>query len=206
MLKLVSESKTRVFTFPIISIMSIVLVFLFAGCTPNNPQPNPPTPSNSVGVSWQGTVDGNSYSYSGTYVNLASTSTTYNNPGKSEGSANFISLAKGVVPGTVGENIGFEISMPLILSEPLVGTHILNNTSNNGYQIAISKQTGNSTTSFTASATYPNSNVVLNITEFPSTIGGLIKGNFSGQFGTYLFDNTAPTKNASITFEAIRLF
>lgn len=189
-----------------------VLVLLFSvlavsvSCTPNNPQPNPPTTSNSVGASWQGTVDGNSYSYSGTYVNLASTSTTYNNPGKSEGSANFISLAKGVVPGTVGENIGFEISMPLILSEPLVGTHILNNTSNNGYQIAISKQTGNSTTSFTASATWQNSNVILNITEFPSTIGGLIKGNFSGQFGTDFFDNTAPTKNASITFEAIRLF
>ena len=189
-----------------------VLVLLFSvlavsvSCTPNNPQPNPPTPSNSVGVSWQGTVDGNSYSYSGTYVNLASTSTTYNNPGKSEGSANFISLAKGVVPGNVGENIGFEISMPLILSEPLVGTHILNNTSNNGYQIAISKQTGNSTTSFTASATWQNSNVVLNITEFPSNVGGLIKGNFSGQFGTDFFDDNAPTKNASITFEAIRLF
>jgi hypothetical protein len=187
-----------------------VLVMLFSvlavsvSCTPNNPQPNPPT--NSVGVSWQGTDDGNSYSYSGTYVNLASTSTAYNNPGKSEGSANFISLAKGVVPGNVGENIGFEISMPLILSEPLVGTHILNNTSNNGYQIAISKQTGNSTTSFTASATWQNSNVVLNITEFPSNVGGLIKGNFSGQFGTDFFDNTAPTKNASITFEAIRLF
>jgi hypothetical protein len=184
----------------------LILFFLgiLSGCNPNNPQPNPPT--NSVGVSWQGTVDGNSYSYSGTYVNLASTSTAYNNPGKSEGSANFISLAKGVVPGNVGENIGFEISMPLILSEPLVGTHILNNTSNNGYQIAISKQTGNSTTSFTASATWQNSNVVLNITEFPSNVGGLIKGNFSGQFGTDFFDNTAPTKNASITFEAIRLF
>lgn len=190
--------------------LALILVFsvlaITESCTPNNPQPNPPTPSNSVGVSWQGTVDGNSYSYSGTYVNLASTSTAYNNPGKSEGSANFISLAKGVVPGTVGEIIGFEISMPLILNEPLVGTHVLNNTSNNGYQIAISKQTGNSSTSFTASATYPNSNVVLNITEFPSNIGGLIKGNFSGEFGTDFFDNTAPTKNASITFEAIRLF
>ena len=186
----------------------IILSFLgvLTGCNPNNPQPNPPTQPNTVNVSWQGTVEGSSYSYSGSYVNLASTSTAYNNPGKSEGSANFISLAKGVVPGTVGEIIGFEISMPLILNEPLVGTHVLNNTSNNGYQIAISKQTGNSSTSFTASATYPNSNVVLNITEFPSNIGGLIKGNFSGEFGTDFFDNTAPTKNASITFEAIRLF
>lgn len=189
-----------------------VLILLFSvlavsiSCTPNNPQPNPPTQSNTLNVSWQGTVEGSSYSYSGSYVNLASTSTAYNNPGKSEGSANFISLAKGVVPGTVGEIVGFEISMPLILNEPLVGTHVLNNTSNNGYQIAISKQTGNSSTSFTASATYPNSNVVLNITEFPSNIGGLIKGNFSGEFGTDFFDNTAPTKNASITFEAIRLF
>ena len=111
-----------------------------------------------------------------------------------------------MVPGNVGENIGFEISMPMILSQPLVGTHILNNNTNNGYQIAVSKQTGNSATSFTASATYLNSDVVLNITEFPSNVGGLIKGNFSGDFGTSLFDNTSPTKAVSISFEAIRLF
>lgn len=179
---------------------------LFANCTPNNPQPNPPAPTNTVNVSWQGTIDGISYSYSGTYVNLESTSNIYNNPGGAHGSAYFISLGKGAVSGTVGDNMSIEIGMPQLLSEPLVGTHVLNNTTNNGYQIALNKQTGSSSTSFTASSSWPNSNVVLNITEFPSNVGGIIKGSFSGNFGTNLFDNTSPTKSASVSFEAIRIY
>ena len=182
----------------------VLLIYVAYGCTPNNPQPNPPATNNSVNVMWQGTLDGGSCIYNGTYVNLVSTNQN-TNPGKSEGSANFISLAKGVVPGTVGESVVIEISLPQILSEPIVGTHILNNSTNNGYQIAINKQTGTSSTSFIASATWLNSNVVLNITEFPSNIGGIIKGNFSGDFGTSLFDNTSPTKSVSVNFQAIRI-
>lgn len=199
--KTTNSAKMKLTGYLIISIL-----FVLTSCNSNNPQPNPPAPANTVNVTWQGTIDGDNYNFSGTYVNLASTSDTYNNPGDAQGSAYFISLGKGAVSGSVGENVSIDIGLPAILSEPLVGTHILNNTANNGYQIAINKQTGTSATSFTASSSWLNSNVVLNITEFPSNIGGLIKGNFNGDFGTSLFNSSSPTKSATVSFEAIRLY
>ncbi len=181
----------------------LVLTALFlASCTPNNPQPNPTSSNNSVTASWQGTIDGNSYNYTGTYVNLNSTSNYMNNPGKSEGTYHTVNLAKGVIPGNNGDDIVIAISFPTNVS--VVGTHILNQNSNNGYQVVVGKNIGNGVTGFTGSSFYFNSNVTLNITEFPSNIGGLIKGNFSGVFGTSSTNPNGSTKAASITFEAIR--
>ena len=151
-----------------------VLVLLFSvlavsvSCTPNNPQPNPPTPSNSVGVSWQGTIGDGSFIFNGTYVDLQSTSTTYSNPGECEGNYINVSLGKGTIPGIAKNDAGAVIQFNTNVT--LVGTHILNNTNNNGFQIVISKANENGT-EFIATSTYPNSNVILNITEFPSNIG-----------------------------------
>jgi hypothetical protein len=185
------------------SIFYIILVCLILSCTPNTPQPNPPAPTNTVNVSWQGTIGDGSFIFNGTYVDLQSTSTTYSNPGECEGNYINVSLGKGTIPGIAKNDAGAVIQFNTNVT--LVGTHILNNTNNNGFQIVISKANENGT-EFIASSTYPNSNVILNITEFPSNIGGLIKGSFSGDFGTDLFNNACPTKYANVSFEAIRLF
>jgi hypothetical protein len=189
--------KIRYFAF-------ISILLILTGCNPNNPQPNPPTPSNNVSVSWQGTIDGVYFGYNGSYENFESTSSEYSNPGKCEGSYLDVSLYKGVVPGNLGENASVYIVFPT--NTTLVGSHVINNTNNNGFAIVVGKYAPASTIGFTAHSAYPNTNGVLNITQFPSNIGGLIKGNFNGVIGTdSAFNPNGATKEVTISFEAIRL-
>ena len=187
----------------------LVLTALFlASCTPNNPQPNPSrntTSTNSVTAMWQGTIDGNAYNYTGTYVNLISTSNYMNNPGKSEGSYGNVQLDKGVIPNSNGNPISMNLMFPANVN--LLGSHALNS-NNNGYSLGILFNNGSST-AWIASSGHANSNITLNITEFPSNIGGLIKGNFSGVLETQSLahpSNPFSSTTVSISFEAIRKY
>lgn len=187
------------------SFIALTALFL-ASCTPNNPQPNPSpntSSSNSVTVMWQGTIDGNAYNYTGTYVNLNSTSNYMNNPGRADGTYSNVILFKGVVPGNNGKNVNIILNFPLNVNP--VGTHILNNSNNNGFYLGIVF----GSTDWAGNTLDNNSNITLNITEFPSNIGGLIKGNFSGVLETSSLDLSNPnisTRAVSISFEAIRKY
>ena len=94
----------------------------------------------------------------------------------------------------------------LFRSGPVVKRNVLNNSNNNGYYLNILSNNGTSS-GWMASSLYANSNITLNITEFPTNIGGLIKGNLSGVAGIQPnpnIPNTPAPKAVSISFEAIR--
>lgn len=182
------------------AIISILLIL--TSCNPTPPTPNPPISSNTVNVMWQGTIDGSFFNYSGSYIDLQSTSNTYSNPGECEGGFSFLNLSKGTIPGITNNDA--VVAMTFNTNIALLGTHVINSTNNSGFQIAVSKANGNGT-EFTGASSYPNSNLVLNITEWPSNVGGLIKGNLSGEIGTCPFSSNCPTKAVSVSFEAIRL-
>jgi hypothetical protein len=186
--------------------LTFLAILILASCTPNNPQPNTTSSNNSVTASWQGTIDGNSYNYTGTYVNLNSTSNYMNNPGRADGTYASVKLDKGVVPGTNGNPINMNLIFPANVN--LVGTHVLNNSNNNGFALGILSNNGSNTATI-ASSGHANSNITLNITEFPNNIGGLIKGNFSGVLGTQSVaypSNPFTSTTVSISFEAIRKY
>lgn len=194
--------KTKLYSLILLAVLFLV------SCTPNNPQPNPTSSNNSVTASWQGNIDGNSFSYIGIYnvfnTLVSSTSNYMNNPGRSEGTYASVNLDKGVVPGTNGNTITMILYFPMNVN--IVGTHILNNSNNNGYYLNILSNNGTSS-GWMASSLYANSNITLNITEFPTNIGGLIKGNLSGVAGIQPnpnIPNTPAPKAVSISFEAIR--
>jgi hypothetical protein len=180
----------------------IAIVLILTGCNPNNPTPNPPTPSNSVNVMWQGTIDGSTFNYTGSYIDLNSTSNIYSNPGRCDGNYANLSLVKGTIPGITNNDAS--VIMSFNTNVTLLGTHVLNSTNNGGFHVVVAKANGNGT-EFTASSNYLNSNLILNITEWPSNVGGLIKGNLTGDIATCDGSN-CPTKAVSVSFEAIRLF
>ena len=173
------------------SLLFLTILWLFTSCDPDNPQPNQPT-SNSTTVSWQANIDGISYSYSGTYVNGESTSSTDNNPGDCSYGGPSIILTKGTIGG--------ELIYIAIEKYPLaVGNYTITSTSGGaiGGGAAISKNGITIGHSY-----YPNTNINLTITEYPE-VGGLIKGNFSGVIGTS--QTGGGTMPVSGHFEAYRI-
>ncbi len=178
----------------LINYFSITCIILFSilSCTPDNPPPNPPT-NNTVAVSWQATIDGVSYSYTGTYLNGESTSTDSNNPGDCNYGGPSINLKKGVfLPGNQNIYIAIE-KYPLAL-----GTYII--TSNTGSNPGMSIQINNTTIGHSY---YPNTNITFNVTEYPNIVGGMLKGNFSGIIGTSI--SGGGTMPVSGQFEALRI-
>jgi hypothetical protein len=129
-----------------------------------------------------------------------------NNPGRADGTYSKVHLDKGVIPGTNGNTIKMELCFPMNVN--IVGTHVLNSSNNNGYYLSIISNNGTSSV-WVAGSLFANSNITLNITEFPSNIGGLIKGNFSGviqEDPNLNVPNTPGPKAVSISFEAIRKY
>jgi hypothetical protein len=182
---------------------SVCLSWIITGCTPDNPQPNSPT-SNNVNVKWNATFNGISDSYVGTYTNLNSNSNYMNNPGDCKGSYMHVIMKKGVVPGNAPSPFGYTAQIELSYTPSVgaslsVGTFNISNTTGSGKALTIVTDLG----SFT-SLNY-NSNISVNITAFPSNIGGLIKGNFNGVIGTSALNPNCPTYPVSGSFEAIRL-
>ena len=159
-------------------LLAVITIAIF-GCTPQNPQPNPPA-NNVVSVSWQATINGVSNSYSDTYTNSEPTNAQGNNEGKCDygvGVPNLI-LSKGG-PLTPGDDVYIIIGRSEIFS---VGTYnITTTTGGGGGAFGLGMSAGDN--GVAGSSSEPNTNVVLNITEFNQG-SGLIKGNFSGVLGT----------------------
>lgn len=156
-------------------LLAVITIAIF-GCTPQNPQPNPPA-NNVVAVSWQATINGVSNSYSDTYTNSEPTNAQGNNEGQCMYFLPIIALDKGG-PFTPGDDVNILIERFEIFS---VGTYNITTTTGGGggaFGLAMSAA-GNGVV---GSSSYPNTNVVLNITEFNQG-SGLIKGNFSGVLG-----------------------
>jgi hypothetical protein len=181
--------------------MTIKTTFIFAvitiaifGCTPQNPQPNPPA-NNVVAVSWQATINGVSNSYSDTYTNLQPTNAQGNNEGQCLYFLPTISLFKGG-PFTPGDDVSIGIEFNEIFS---VGTYIITTPIAGGPNVV---QMSASVNGILGHSFYPNTNVTLNITEVSATAGGLIKGNFSGVMGTS--QTGGGTIPVSGQFQAIR--
>jgi hypothetical protein len=167
-------------------IISILLVL--TGCNSNNPTPNP-----TINASWSASINGSSYSYSCTYVNgLASAN---NLPGTCTYGTPSIILSKGVAAGTTGD----EITISIEKQQLAVGSYTITSGSGTNPGMSIVKNFSTIGHSY-----YPNTNVTLNITEFPSAVGGLVKGNFSGVIGTSMFGTA--TMPISGQFQVYRIY
>jgi hypothetical protein len=151
-----------------------VITIAILGCTPQNPQPNPPA-NNVVAVSWQATINGVSNSYSDSYALGDPINSQGNNEGKCDYGVPVLMLSKGG-PYTTGDDVKIEIWQNEIFS---VATYNLLPSSVSVLNMVI---TVNGVV--IGHSGWAGSNITLNITEVPSTFGGLIKGNFSGVTGT----------------------
>jgi hypothetical protein len=155
-------------------LIALLSVAIF-GCTPDNPPPNPPA-NNVVAVSWQATINGISNSYSDTYTNSEPTNAQGNNEGQCMYFLPTIALYKGG-PFTPGDDVIINIQFNEIFS---VGTYNITTPIVGGPNVVKMSAMVNGVMGHSS---YPNTNVVLNITEFNQG-GNLIKGNFSGVMGT----------------------
>ena len=204
--------KIRYFT-----IISILLIL--TGCNPNNPTPNPPTP-NPVQTSWTMTVDNKTYSWIDNYIAIGDAPYTWipehyeTNPGccnwlASGGgvtNGSVISFGTGNLPGFTEDNLVCQLEF-----YPMnTGTW---NISGNSWQSGVSNPSGFNlnisdyplvenivTNSVSWTWTPGNNNVTLNITEFSTSVGGMVKGNFNGTYND--LNNIAHTVSGQ--FNAIR--
>ena len=188
--------------FTIILITTLYFSTVLSGCTPDNPQPNTPatSPANTnLTVKSNATFNGISDSFVGSYINNISTSNYMNNPGECTGIYNFVQMSKGTVPGESPSPFGYNSNLTISFSPSLsVGSFNISSSTGSGKALTISTDMGAFTSLFY------NSNITLNITAFPSEIGGLIKGDFSGVIGTSALDPNCSTYPLSGSFEAIR--
>jgi hypothetical protein len=160
--------------------IAVLLSLLFYGCNPDNPQPNP----NSINVSWQATINGISYSYSAIY----GTSNIDNNPGDCFAGPGSIQLLKG--------NLGYDLIHLTFSKPPPIG--VGNNTIN---PTSIVKCVISRNNQVIGMSEFPNTDMNLTVTEY-SSIGGLIKGNFSGVIGTSSNGDVIPISGQ---FQAFRV-
>jgi hypothetical protein len=133
---------------------------IFIGCNQNNPQPN--------NLQWNVNIGGQTYSWQGSYPNnmtggsaLAASNGTSSQP---------FSISCALNGGT-----SLAISLPLYNS----GSFTLNS-SNYATSNLISFMLNGSANGY--STAYGGS-VVVNVTQFPSNVNGIIKGTFSGTIG-----------------------
>jgi hypothetical protein len=167
---------------------SISILLILTGCNPNNP-----TPNSSISASWSATINGSNYSYTCSYTNGVASSN--NLPGTCTYGTPSIILSKGVAAGTTGD----EITISIEKQQLAVGTYNITSSTGTNPGMSIVKNFATIGHSY-----YPNTNVTLNITEFPSSVGGLVKGNFNGVIGTTMFGTA--TMPISGQFQVVRLF
>jgi hypothetical protein len=154
-------------------LLAVITIAIF-GCTPQNPQPNPPA-NNTVAVSWQATINGVSYSYNDSYSLGYPVNSQINNEGKCESLGPGLMLSRGGLY-TGGDDVQIEILNDAIFS---VGSYnILPSTLSVLNMVVIVNGVA------VVHSGWAGSNITLNITEVSNTTGGLIKGNFSGVTGT----------------------
>jgi hypothetical protein len=195
-------------------IISILLIL--TGCNPNNPTPNPPT-QNPVQTSWTMTVDNKTYSWTDTYHEVDGywyPEHNETNPGCCVWNASGGSVINGsVIYLGTGNLPGF--------TEELLTCHLefypMNtgswNISGNSWQSGVSNPSGfyleifdypsiNSfgTNNVTWNMITGNDNIALNITEFSTSVGGMVKGNFNGTY----YDSNNIAHTVSGQFNAIR--
>jgi hypothetical protein len=160
-MKTVKSKLVRVFNTLFLGFGIIVI----ASCNPDNPQPN--NPSTGTALQWNVTIDGQTYSWQGSYPNNLGGGTA--TAGSNGTSSQPFSIAC-VGPG--GTSLG--ISLPVYNS----GTYNLNssNYALSNYIAVVLNGTPNYSTSY-------GGTVTVNVTQFPSNVNGVIKGNFSGTIG-----------------------
>ena len=174
----------------ILSIQLLTLIVI-SSCNQNNPAPNNPTPNNpatGLNLAWTATINGQNYSWQGSYPNNMSSgqsSTAFN---QSDGSLNIV-LVNQTGPKTLS------IKIPT----PAVGTYVVSGgTFSNPGTKNIQFMNGG-TVSHT---TLAGGSVTLNITEYSQSVYGSVKGNFSGTIGAF---PSGGNKTISGSFEAVRL-
>jgi len=196
-------------------LFSLVLCVTLLSCNPNNPTPNPPT-ANSVQTSWTMTVDNKTYSWSDTYHEVDGDwypEHFETNPGGCMWSyyamitgGSSINLGTTNLPGFTEDGLFCALDFyPMNTgSWDISGNSWLSGVSNpSGFYLEINDYPSVNTwgTSSTTWNMVPgNNNVVLNITEFSTSKGGLVKGNFNGTFSD--INNVAHTVSGN--FSAIR--
>ena len=155
------KGTIKIFKFLLVGIIGISIL----GCNPDNPEPN--NPSTGTALQWNVTIDGQTYSWQGSYPNNLGGGTA--TAGSNGTSSQPFSIAC-VGPG--GTSLG--ISLPVYNS----GTYNLNltNYALSNYIAVVINGTPNYSTSYGGSVT-------VNVTQFPSNVNGVIKGNFIGTIG-----------------------
>lgn len=192
------------------AIISILLIL--TGCNPNNPTPNPPTP-NPVQTSWTMTVDNKTYSWTDTYHEVDGYWYPENyqtNPGTCAWSASGsgiigsgVIFSTGNLPGFTEDNL-----------ECHLGFYPMNTGSWTISQMSWQSGVNNPSAFYLKISDYPLQdniltwtgtmlphNITLNVTEFATYIGGMVKGNFNGTYND--INNVAHTVSGQ--FNAIRI-
>jgi len=190
------------------------LLTTLLGCNPNNPTPNPPTIA-PVQTSWTLNYDGVVYSWSGSYecidgewyqlnqTNSPVGSCVWNLDG-GMGNGGVVTFGKAYLPGSIGN----DLTCHFYFYPNNTGSFQVNNTSLQNQinpcalDLKISEYplVDNIFVVSWIGATCPNLNSNLNITEFSSLKGGLVKGNFNGTWT----DNNGIAHSISGDFKAIR--
>jgi hypothetical protein len=160
-------------------------ILVISSCNQNNPQPN--QPSTGTVLQWNVTIGGQNYSWQGSYPDnmtggsaLAASNGTSTQP---------FSIVCGKDGGTF---IG--ISLPVYNS----GSFSLNSSN-----YAISNYISFTESGSPNYSTSYGGSVTVNVTQFPSSVNGVIKGTFSGTIGksSALGGGTAPISGS---FDALR--
>lgn len=174
-----------------------LVVFLLSGCDKNNEL--------SMTVKWNLNIDNNNLSWEGNYLidpityNYSCTSSVPGNCNQQlGGEAYSILMTKGNTEITTNNDFNMCFNCTILNK---IGTTVI---SANNPTAPINTMFEIASLSNVCSATLPNSNITINITEIiensPHT--ALVKGNFSGVIGKY----SGGTANISGSFEAYNKF
>lgn len=212
MIPISTQQKQSIFRFLGLTLF-MTLTFIISGCNPNNPTPT----NNTVQTSWEITVDNKTYKWTDNYsLQFAGSSAegwypehTNSNPGVCEwnnsGNSGMgeISLHTNNLPGYTEDNLTCTIGF----NPANTGTWTI---TQNSWQTGVL----NPCTFSLEVSDYPlvnnigtiswnmmPHNITLNVSEFATSKGGLVKGNFSGNYT----DMNNVVHTVSGNFKAIRV-
>jgi hypothetical protein len=140
----------------------IGITAIFSGCNPNNPPPN-----SSTLLQWNVTIGGQNFSWQGDYPNSMS-------GGSATASGSGAQAAFGIVC--------FD-SSPSFMATFALPTYGLGNFTLNSSNYSATNMMGINQNGSINYATAWGGSIIVNVTQFPSAINGIIKGTFNGTIG-----------------------
>lgn len=186
----------------------IAAIYLLQGCSTSNP-----TNNTGGACSWELTINGRNYSWTGPYPQTPITGqSTFTASGTQNPTAN-IAMQGAVNGNVVGQTTA------IVLQSVRTGSFTLNEStwgvSGDALSIGIEDANGNISEEYTTAAT--NSNIIVNITQLDNSSvlssgspsgAGFVSGTFSGSIGGVLDPSgsgTITTATISGSFHSIRL-